>query len=127
MEERTPPPSTQSKELKITKVTVNDLDLKGMPDTTGSVLAYRLLDPERPEPRERTLWIGFVLGLCFGFPGVCLVWLFTSWFTDEYWIRVLATVVTSGSFFAAMVDDASRTTPDQNTRMTSDNRVPRES
>ena len=112
--------------MKVAKVTVNDLDLKGMPDTKGSVLAYRLLGPEPAEPRDWTLWIGFVLGLCFGFPGVCVVWHFTSWFTEEYWIRILATAVTSGSFVAAMIDNASRTMPDQNTRLTSEYRVPRE-
>jgi hypothetical protein len=113
--------------MKAAKVTASDLDLKGMPDTKGSVLAYRLLDAERPEPRDKSLLIGFLIGSCFGFPAVYLVWLFTSWFTDEYWIRVLATAVTTFSFISALIDDASRTTPDQNARLTSEYRVPRES
>jgi hypothetical protein len=64
------------------KVTKEDFELGGMPNTKDSVLAYRLLEKERPEPREITFLLGFLAGFCGGVPLIFLVWFFTSWFTS---------------------------------------------
>jgi hypothetical protein len=106
------------------KVIKEDLELGGMPSTKDSVLAFRLLEKERPEPRHVTFLLGFLAGFTGGVPLIFLVWFCTSWFTDVFETRLFSTAVTVGGFLSALVDTAIKS--EQNTRLTYDNKVPLE-